>query len=224
MQELTHEQIRTLADTRHAGAGVLFPPEGLQPYYDWLIRTVHTLAESAAANLRVVRDDGAPTAVRVFAGRASINGAVVAFGGTTLDLAAHNNAAVLLALALADATPMIVVSPSGEGWPTQPHVRLAAVTLADGAVSAIVDRRFESLCRVNELSADADTPPLIDHSGGDAAPPTDTPAPGTRTVPAVDSLAAAADAIATLAAYAATLRADLNDLRARLRAAGLMRV
>lgn len=223
MQDLTHDQVRALTDTRHAATGVLFPPEGLQPYYDWLIRTVHTLAEASAGNLRVTRDDAAPTAVRIFPGRATLNGAPIVFNGATLDLAIHNNTSVLLAILIDESTPTIAVAPTGDGWPDAPHIKLAAVTLTDGAVTTITDRRFDSLCHAHELAADADTPPLVDNSGGTAASPGDSPSPGTRAIAHVDSLVSAANAIATLAVYASALRTDINDLRAKLRAAGLMR-
>ena len=42
------------AGSRHAVTGVLTPELGMQPYYDWLLETLHLLNESSCGALRVV--------------------------------------------------------------------------------------------------------------------------------------------------------------------------
>ena len=134
-----------LIGTRHATTGIEFPPPGLQPYHDWLIRTLAHLADASCGALRVARDADTPTAVVVMPGRATLASTPIDFPGVTLDLAAHNNTAVLLALIVDAGAPAVHVAPLADGWPADPHIKLAQVTLAAGVVTAIVDRRFESI-------------------------------------------------------------------------------
>lgn len=215
--ELTAAQARALAGTRHAETGVLFPEEGMQPYYLWLVRTIHELASASAGALRVSPDDATPTSVRVAPGRATLQSAALAFEGSAIDLAAFNNAVAYVWLYNDSGPAAIGVSASGGGWPTTPHVPLAEVTLTGGRVQSILDRRFDTVFAARRADADADTPAITDESGGMPAG-----SPGSRVVPAVTDVPSAADAVATLAAYCAELAADVNDLRARLRDAGLM--
>lgn len=215
--ELTAAQARALAGARHAETGVLYPEEGMQPYYLWLVRSIHALASASAGSLRVAPDDATPTSARVAPGRATLQRASLAFEGSTIDLAAFNNAVAYVWLYDHSGAAAIGVGASGDGWPITPHVPLAEVTLANGSVQSILDRRFDTVLLSRRADADADTPMITDDSGG-------TPAgsPGARIVPAVTDVASAANAIATLAAYCAELAAELNGLRARLRDAGLM--
>ena len=66
IQELTSAEIEALVGTRHGVTGVEYPPNGLQPYYQWLMRAVHLLAEAASLSggLRVSRDTASATRVR----------------------------------------------------------------------------------------------------------------------------------------------------------------
>lgn len=215
--ELTREQARTRAGTRHAQTGVLYPEEGVQPYYLWLVRTLDDLASCSAGALRVAADDASPTSVRVAPGRATLQRTPLAFAGETLELAAHNNAVAYVWLFNDAGAAAVGVGASGDGWPDTPHLPLAEVTLSGGRITSILDRRFDTMLLARRADADADTPALADDSGG-------TPAgsPGSRVVLAVSDTASAADAIATLAAYCSELAVSVNDLRARLRDAGLL--
>ncbi len=148
IRDLSSDQITDLVGTRHQTTGVEFPPAGLQPYHEWLVRQLHHLAESSCGALRVVRDDESATTVRVMPGRASVDDAVLAYDGGVFDLAAYNNDAAYLWLEDDSGSASIGIASSGSGWPGGAHLKLAEVTLAAGAISDILDRRFEAVLRV----------------------------------------------------------------------------
>lgn len=143
--ELTPEQIDALVGTRHATTDIEFPPQGLQPYHQWLIRTLHRLAECSLGAFRVDQALEGTTSVRVAPGRASINDEVVVFKGQTLDLVSFNNATAKLWLEEASGD---AVAQAGEDWPASPHLRLAEVEVSEGVVVAITDLRLEAVFRV----------------------------------------------------------------------------
>jgi hypothetical protein len=200
IRELTNEEIETLVGTRHAGTGMEYPPNGLQPYYQWLMRALHLLAEASASALRVAPDQDTPTAVCVAPGRATVGGSVLAYTGGTVDLAAFNNATAYVWLHDAGGAA-VTAGASSAGWPATPHLKLAEVTLAGGQITSILDRRFEAmLCgvgsfasvvhdhanaagggliaaattssrgAVKQAGADSDTAAFADNSGGIANP------------------------------------------------------
>jgi hypothetical protein len=146
IQELTAAEIESLVGTRHGVTGVEYPANGLQPYYQWLMRSLHLLSEGASlsAGLRVSRDTASPSTARIAPGRAAMDGAAVGYAGGTLDLAAHDNATAYVWL---DAGGTIGSGASTGGWPFAAHVKLAEVTLASGAITAILDRRAEGVSR-----------------------------------------------------------------------------
>lgn len=148
VQDLTDQQIDALANTRHAVTGIAYPPDGLQPYYQWLMRTLHLLAEASCGPLRVAQDDASPTTVAIAPGRASISGAALAYGGGTIDLAAYNNDTAYLWLYDDAGSAAIGVAAASAGWPGGAHIKLAEVTLAAGSVTGILDRRFETILSV----------------------------------------------------------------------------
>jgi len=148
IKELTPDQIDDLVGTRHPGAGIEYPPNGLQPYYHWLIRALHLLAESSLGALRVVQDDSLDTAISITPGRASISGAVLDFSGQVSDLAAFNNDTVYVSLFNNAGTPGISINTDAGGWPVGTHIKLAEVTITSGLVSHILDRRMEAVLSV----------------------------------------------------------------------------
>ena len=148
IKPLTSKQIDELVGTNHPTTGIEYPPDGLQPYYQWLVRTLHLLAEASAGALRVARDADEPTAVQVAPGRASIDGAAVAYEGETIELQAHNNDTAYLALIEDDGAAKVQVASAGDGWPGDPHVKLAEVSLNAGRITDVLDRRFETIFRV----------------------------------------------------------------------------
>jgi hypothetical protein len=146
IKELTPDQIEQRVGTRHAGTGIEYPPSGLQPYYHWLMRTLHLLAESSAAALRVARDDADATTIRVLPGRASIGGVALAYAGGTVDLAAHNNDTAYVWLE-DDGGATVKTAGAATGWPATAHIKLAEVTLAGGEITDVLDRRFETFLK-----------------------------------------------------------------------------
>ncbi len=148
IQELTSNEIENLVGTRHAVAGFEYPPNGLQPYYEWLIRTLHLLAESSLGALRVCRDSNSDTSVLIAPGRASISGVVLEYAGQTLDLAAYNNDTVYLWLFNNTGQGGIGLGADGDGWPGTTHLKLAEVTITSGQVAQILDRRIDHLFSV----------------------------------------------------------------------------
>lgn len=148
IKQLSSDQIANLVGTRHPATGFEYPPDGLQPYYQWLVRTLHLLAESGAGALRVTRDEAGPTKVHVAPGRASIADVPLAYPGGTIDLASYNNDTALLWLADDDGEAAITVVNESTGWPGASHIKLAEVTLEAGEIVDVLDRRFETILRV----------------------------------------------------------------------------
>jgi len=146
IQELSNAEIAERVGTRHTSTGIEYPPSGLQPYYQWLVRTLHLLAESSAAALRVADDDTNATTVRVMPGRATVGGVVLAYPGGMLDLAPFNNDTAYLWLE-DDGGATIEAASDQAGWPADAHIKLAEVTLAGGAITSILDRRFETILK-----------------------------------------------------------------------------
>ena len=145
---LPPQDIESLVGSRHATTGIEYPQPGLQPYYDWLVQSLHLLAEASAGALRVARADDNPTSVHVMQGRASIDDVPLAFAGEQLDLAAYNNDTALLWLYDNAGEAGVGHATTATGWPTDSHIKLAQVTLEAGQITAIVDRRFETIFRV----------------------------------------------------------------------------
>ena len=143
IQELTSDQIQALVGARHAVTGMAYPAGGLQPYYQWLVRTLHLLSESSAGGLRAGRDDSSSTAIYVASGRAVVGGALLEYAGGAHDLAAYNNDTAYVWLYNNAGVATIGYTTDAAGWPAQPHIKIAEVTLSTGDITAIVDRRGE---------------------------------------------------------------------------------
>jgi hypothetical protein len=148
IQDLTADQIDSLVGTRHPGTGIEYPPDGLQPYYYWLIRALHLLAESSLGALRVTEDDSSSTAIQITPGRVTVSGVVLDFTGETNDLSAFNNDTVYVWLRDNAGVPGIGINAASGGWPGISHIKLAEVTIAAGAITGILDRRLETVFSV----------------------------------------------------------------------------
>ena len=146
--DLSPDAIRDLVGTRHDTTGIEFPPAGLQPYHDWLIRPLHRLAESSAGAFRVDRASDNATTVCISPGRASIAGVVLTLDETLIDLAVFNNDTAYVWLEDNAGSAQLGNAAASAGWPSNAHLKLAEVTLAGGAITAILDRRLETLFRV----------------------------------------------------------------------------
>jgi hypothetical protein len=148
IQELTSDQIDSLVGTRHPSAGMEYPPNGLQPYYYWLIRALHLLAESSLCAFRVAADDSSGTSIQIAPGRATISGVVLDFLGETNDLSAFNNDTAYVWLRDTAGAPGIGINSDSGGWPVIPHIKLAEVTIVAGVISNVIDRRSETVFSV----------------------------------------------------------------------------
>ncbi len=148
IKELTHDEIESLVGTRHPITGIEYPPNGLQPYYQWLVRTLHLLAEASLGALRISADDSSGTSVQVTPGRASISGVVLDHSGQLLDLSSYNNDTAYIWLFNNSGSPSIGIGTDAAGWPGMSHLKLAEVTIVSGQISQILDRRIEQVLSV----------------------------------------------------------------------------
>ncbi|MEM1353382.1 MAG: hypothetical protein AAGC44_02075 [Planctomycetota bacterium] len=146
-KDLTPEQIVALTDTADPTTGVTYPAAGTQPWYEWLIRTVHRLAQSSAGDLAVYADEDAASSIYVAPGRCSIDGVALTYAGGALDLSLFNNATALVYVEDAGGSPSVGAATTLDGWPAGSHLKLAEVTLAGGQVATLLDRRFETILR-----------------------------------------------------------------------------
>ncbi|MEM1108715.1 MAG: hypothetical protein AAGH99_08500 [Planctomycetota bacterium] len=146
--DLSTDAINALVGTRHPTTGIEFPPSGLQPYHDWLIRTLHRLAESSAGGLRVQRAEGDPVGICIASGRASIAGVALSLEEYSTSLAGFNNDTTLVWLADASGEAEVGTTSVANGWPSSDHLKLAEVSIEAGEITSILDRRFETVFRV----------------------------------------------------------------------------
>ncbi len=117
IEQLTPEQIDELVGTRHATTGIEYPAEGLQPYYQWLVRALHALAERSAGALCVAEDDVNATTVNIAPGRASISSVVLDYAGGAIDLSSYNNDIAYLWLEDNAGSASIAHASDASGWP-----------------------------------------------------------------------------------------------------------
>jgi len=145
IQELTESEIEALVGVRHPMTGFEYPANGLQPYYHWLVRTLHLLGETSGGALKIHRDDTNDTTVRVVAGRATLNGNVLVYAGESIDLAVFNNDTVYLWLYDNTGIASIGMASATAGWPISAHIKLGEVVLSVGAIINVLDRRHETI-------------------------------------------------------------------------------
>jgi hypothetical protein len=146
IRELTSAEIEGLVGMRHAVAGFEYPTNGLQPYYRWLVSSLHLLGEASAGGLRVDRDDSDETTVRIAPGRATLDGVVLEYAGGTLDVGPFNNGAGYVWVYDGGSGVAVVGAGSGAaGWPSYPHIKLAEVALSAGVIVQVLDRRGEAI-------------------------------------------------------------------------------
>lgn len=144
VKDLTSTEVSNLSQTRDPRGGFLYAERGRQPYYDWMVQTLSHLGFALAGWLLVRPDDSSATTVRILPGRATIDGAVRAYAGGTLSLAAQDDDTAYVYASDSGAAITITAVADATGWPLTPHIKLAEVTLVSGAITAIVDRRPEA--------------------------------------------------------------------------------
>ncbi len=139
--ELTGEEITALVGSRHEVVGFAYPAAGLQPYYDWLMKTLHLLGDSSAGELRVARDESGASRVWVAPGRVVLAGRAYAFMGALIDLATLNNETAHVWAKVGDDAVSIGAGVAGDGWPDEAHIKLAEVAIEAGMLTSITDLR-----------------------------------------------------------------------------------
>lgn len=147
---LSDSAANALAGTVDAVTGTKFPAANQDPWLAAYVRQLYHLATGIAAaanNLRVYADDSAGTTIGVRAGRCTIDGTSLAYAGGLVTGLTNNAVTYVWAYNLAG-TLTINSAVSGTGWPGVSHVKLAEVTIASGAVTAILDRRLDNLSNV----------------------------------------------------------------------------
>ena len=143
IQDLTTTEIESLVGTRHGETGFEYPANGLQPYYQWLVRALHHLGEASFGDFQI-RSEQTDAMIRVMPGRAAVDDVVLVGSGETIDLSSFNNDTVYVWLYDNAGVAAISFGADADGWPTTQHVKLAEVTLAAGIVAGVVDRRQET--------------------------------------------------------------------------------
>jgi hypothetical protein len=144
VKDLTSSEVAALANTRHALSGVKFLALGESDYHNMFMNALHLLSRESAAWAMVHDDDAAGTTVRVMPCRALLDGVTLVYAGGTISLAAYNNDVAYVWVEDDGAgAAQIAADSDANGWPSTPHIKLAEVTLASGAVTAILDRSQE---------------------------------------------------------------------------------
>jgi len=144
-RELTLTEIEGLVGTHHDVVGFEYPANGLQPYYRWLVSSLHLLANASAGGLSVDQDNINDTTVRIAPGRARLDGVSLVYGGGVSDLSSFNNDIAYVWLHDVGGVATIGVGPDSVGWPAAAHIKLSEVTLSGGQIIKIEDRRFETM-------------------------------------------------------------------------------
>lgn len=146
-QDLTSQEIASLVGAAHPVTGLAYPEAGLQPYYEWLIRSLYRLAEASAGDLRVWHDADDAASVWIAPGRCSIAGQALSFAGTAVDLSTFDNSTALIWLEDNAGIAQAGSAASTSGWPGGDHLKLAEAVLDGGEVTLITDLRFETLLK-----------------------------------------------------------------------------
>ena len=146
-QDLSSQQIAALVGGAHPVTGMSYPEAGLQPYYEWLICSLHRLAEASAGDLRVWKDADDTASIWIAPGRCSIANQALVYAGGATDLGLYNNSVALIWLEDNAGIAQVGLAASSAGWPVGDHLKLAEVQLDNGEVTVITDLRFETLLK-----------------------------------------------------------------------------
>lgn len=146
---LTDEQAVALSGTTDATTGVTFPQVASNNWAAAIYRTFQRMIDALlrANDLRVYPVEGNADAVGVRPGRIRFGGTALAYAGADPAVDSLTNNATTYVWAYNN-SGVIAISSSTSAWPAYPHRRLAEVTMASGAITAILDRRSEGLSDV----------------------------------------------------------------------------
>jgi hypothetical protein len=162
---LTDSQAVALQGTTDADTGVVYPVVSQNNwaanFYRFASRLVDALLR--ANDLRVYPVDGNPDAVGIRPGRRRAGSTTINYLGQdpAVDGLTDNDTTYIWILL----NGSIASAVDGTGWPAAPHFKLAEVTMVDGAITAIVDRRAEGLTGLVLESYTSGTRPAASTAG-----------------------------------------------------------
>ncbi|HAI11065.1 MAG TPA: hypothetical protein DCM28_05130 [Phycisphaerales bacterium] len=145
---LTNTQANALAATTNATTGMTYPTANEDPWmaaYNRQLDQVNAVAVRGN-DLRVYEVDGNADAIGVRPGRKAFANTVLIYAGAdpAVDSLTDNDTTYIW-LYNASGAATIGSAIDATGWPAVPHVKLAEVTMADGVITSILDRRGEGL-------------------------------------------------------------------------------
>lgn len=152
VKDKTQSELDALEGTRHTLSGGLIVPDGTENWADDTNNAILHAFEASAGWFQVREDQSDPLVVHVNTGRVVVGGTLLTYAGGTKDLTAFDDDVAYVWLE-DDTGATIDAAADGTGWPATAHMKLAEVTMVGGAITAIVDRRPESIFAGNVLSA-----------------------------------------------------------------------
>jgi hypothetical protein len=137
-----------LAGTTDATTGTIYPTANEDPWlaaYNRQLDQVNAVAVRGN-DFRVFEVADNADAIGVRPGRIAFANTVLIYAGAdpAVDSLTDNDTTYVW-LYNASGTATIGSAVDGTGWPAVPHVKLAEVTMASGAITSILDRRGEGL-------------------------------------------------------------------------------
>lgn len=145
---LTDDEALALSGTTDAATGLVHTTVGQfnhaadRKRVDDQVRRVALLAN----NLRVYEVEGNADAIGVRPGRCQLAGVAYSYAGLdpAVDSLANNDTTYIWAEDDGGGALQIDSAIDATGWPSNPHLKLAEVTLAAGVITSIVDRRADA--------------------------------------------------------------------------------
>lgn len=159
-KQLTTDEANALSGTTDPATGTRLPSADADPWLPGRNRTDHHLMRIAEATnlLRVYELDDNADAVGVRPGRCTIDGTVYAYAGLepALDALDDNDTHLIYAEDDGGGDLQIASATDGEGWPATAHLKLAEVTIEDGEITELLDRRGDAILQHQRAAAVAD--------------------------------------------------------------------
>lgn len=149
LKQLTDDEALNLNGTTDDN-GLTYPTLLQDDWAAELLRGLYHFLELFVSDLRVLEVDGNADAVAVLAGRALIVDEMLVYAGSggaaAVDGLTDNDTTYIWAEKSGSAL-VINSAVDGTGWPATPHVKLATVTMANGAITSLVDLRGAMMLR-----------------------------------------------------------------------------
>lgn len=150
---LTDDEALALSGATDTVNKAVYPTVGSYDYAATVLRLMQRTLELGGAigsQFEVGQDDASAVSIYVGAGKTVIGGEYVSYVGEVIDLSGYGNDVVYVWLADdGGGDAEVVTGTEAADWPGTAHVRLAEVTIVDGAISGIVDWRGALLFAVS---------------------------------------------------------------------------